>query len=377
MYETPVRWIFFLLLLMLMPLIPLFTFQAIGDVLDAQASTTATAPAASQSDASGTPSADTEEEPPTGTEDQGRSRAPAGTGWRKTALVLGAATGTIALVALASRVIIRPWGWRLTLGDYKVRTARLTALDQALGTRLLDNGAITIDGTIATAHLSWLARWRRRSTLDVIMLLAASAKHPSHIIADANGVTWRDPEKGRVKISNKALRTRLRTRLAPLHIEQAVTTRIRPCDFRTNYNTSQNQKTIQETHGGLVQLLSITAGTPYAVSLDTRAPELILTLPAGSSMAEARRYTAILNEADELGLRIVTTRQLTLLREITRIDPPHIGPLELPSVRDAVAPLTEAIELGATITGDDALQLGLTIPEPLENQRITWFTPSR
>ena len=66
------------------------------------------------------------------------------------------------------------------------------------------------------------------------------------------------------------------------------------------------------------------------------------------------------------------------LTYLTALLPATVSLPELPSMSAAFAPLlTEAIELGAAITGDKAAQLGLELPSPdPTSQAVTWFTPT-
>ena len=131
-------------------------------------------------------------------------------------------------------------------------------------------------------------------------------------------------------------------------------------------------------YGPLAQVLALTQGTPYEAVLDTSARELRLRLKAGTTMAGARYYTQIIDAAAELGLGINRTKQLGSLTYLTALLPATDSLPELPSMSTAVAPLlTEAIELGATITGDKAAQLGLELPSPdPTSQAVTRFTPT-
>lgn len=298
---------------------------------------------------------------------------------------IGKALLAILVIAMASylmwRFIANPWGWRLSAGNYKVNTKAVKALDQALGTNLIDSGFITLGKKNAHLSLSWKDRWDKETVLDALMVMAATTSDADMLISATRGVTIREPSRGkRARLTVEALQYRLVDRLARLCVEQDVTTTITtPTPKNRKADTIRYIKPlpVDEVYGPLTQVLALTQGTPYDAVLDTSTRELRLRLKAGTTMAGARYYTQIIDAAAELGLGINRTKQLGSLTYLTALLPATDSLPELPSMSAAVAPLTEAIELGAAITGDEAAQLGLELPSPdPTSQAVTWFTPT-
>lgn len=292
---------------------------------------------------------------------------------------IGKALLAILVIAMASylmwRFIANPWGWRLSADNYKIRTKAVKALDQALGTNLIDSGFITLGKKNAHLSLSWKDRWDKETVLDALMVMAATTSDADMLISATRGVTMREPSRGkRARLTVEALQYRLVDRLARLCVEQDVTTTITtPIADTIRFKPLS----VDEVYGPLAQVLALTQGTPYEAVLDTSARELRLRLKAGTTMAGARYYTQIIDVAAELGLGINRTKQLGSLTYLTELLPATDSLPELPSMSAAVAPLTEAIELGAAVTGDEAAQLGLELPSPdPTSQAVTWFTPT-
>lgn len=290
----------------------------------------------------------------------------------------------ILVIAMVSymmwRFIANPWGWRLRTGNYKVRTKAIKALDQALGTNLIDSGIITLGNKNAHLSLSWKNRWDKETVLDALMVMAATTSDADALISATRGITIREPSKRkRERLTVEALQHRLVDRLARLCVEQDVTTTITTPIPKNKKSDTKRFKPlpVDEVYGPLAQVLALTQGTPYEAVLDTSARKLRIRLKAGTTMAGARYYTQIIDAAAELGLGINRTKQLGSLTYLTALLPATDSLPELPSMWAAVAPLTEAIELGAAITGDEAAQLGLELPSPdPASQAVTWFTPT-
>ena len=293
------------------------------------------------------------------------------------ALLVAATTGY-----LVWRFIVNPWGWRLTTRQYKVEVKKLKILEQTLDTGLVDSGLITLKKKNAHLSLSWKTRWNKEIVLDALMVMAATISDADMFISATRGVTTRDPRTGkRVCLTAETLQGRLVDRLEHLCVEQDVITTITaPTPKNTKVDQTRYLKSlpVDEVYGPLAQVLALTQGTPYDTVLDTSVPELRLTLQAGTTMAGARHYTQIIDASAELGLNINRTKQLGSLTYLTALLPSTSGLPEPPSRSAAVAPLSEAIELDATITGDEAAQLGLELPSPdPTSQAVTWFTPTR
>lgn len=295
--------------------------------------------------------------------------------------IIGTALLVVAMVSyLMWRFIANPWGWRLSMGSYKVSTKAVKALDQALGTNLIDSGFITLGKKYAHLSLSWKDRWDKEIVLDALMVMAAATSNVDALISATRSVTICEPSKRkRERLTVEALQYRLVDRLAHLCVEQDVTTTITtPIPKKKNSDTKRFKPLpVDEVYGPLAQVLALTQGTPYEAVLDTSARKLRIKLKAGTTMAGARYYTQIIDAAAELGLGINRTKQLGSLTYLTALIPATDSLPELPSMSAAVAPLTEAIELGAAITGDEAAQLGLELPSPdPASQAVTWFTPT-
>lgn len=295
--------------------------------------------------------------------------------------IIGTALLVIAMVSyLMWRFIANPWGWRLSADNYKIRTKAVKALDRALGTNLIDSGFITLGKKYTHLSLSWKDRWDKETVLDALMVMAATTSDADALISATRGVTIREPSKRkRERLTVKALQYRLVDRLARLCVEQDVTTTITTPIPKNKKSDTKRLKPlpVDEVYGPLAQVLALTQGTPYEAVLDTSARKLRIRLKAGTTMAGALYYTQIIDAAAELGLGINRTKQLGSLTYLTTLLPATDSLPELPSMSAAVAPLTEAIELGAAITGDEAAQLGLELPSPdPASQDVTWFTPT-
>lgn len=296
--------------------------------------------------------------------------------------IIGTALLVIAMVSyLMWRFIANPWGWRLSADNYKIRTKAIKALDRALGTNLIDSGFITLGKKYTHLSLSWKDRWDKETVLDALMVMAATTSDADALISATRGVTIREPSKRkRERLTVEALQYRLVDRLARLCVEQDVTTTITTPIPKNKKSDTKRFKPlpVDEVYGPLAQVLALTQGTPYEAVLDTSARKLRIRLKAGTTMAGALYYTQIIDAAAELlGLGINRTKQLGSLTYLTTLLPATDSLPELPSVSAAVAPLTEAIELGVAITGDEAAQLGLELPSPdPASQDVTWFTPT-
>lgn len=282
---------------------------------------------------------------------------------------------------LVWRFIVNPWGWRLSSRQYGVRVKKLKALEQALDTGLVDSGLITLKENNASLTPSWKSRWNKEIVLDALMIMSATISDVDMFISATRGVTTCDPKTGkRVRLTTEVLQCRLVGRLAHLCVEQDVTTTITipmPKNRKVDKTRYLKSLPVDEVHGPLAQVLALTQGTPYDAVLDTSVPELRLTLQAGTTMAGSQHYTQIIDAAAELGLGVNRTKQLRSLTYLTDLLPSTSSLPEPPSRLAAVAPLSEAIELGATITGAEAAQLGLELPSPNPaNHAVTWFTPS-
>lgn len=300
--------------------------------------------------------------------------------WGSIGKVLLAILVIAMVIYMMWRFIANPWGWRLSAGSYKVRTKAVKALDQALGTNLIDSGIITLGNKNAHLSLSWKDRWDKEAVLDALMVMAATTSDADALISATRGITIREPSKRkRERLTVEALQCRLLDRLSRLCVEQDVTTTITtPIPKNKKSDTTWLKSLpVDQVYGPLAQVLALTQGTPYDAILDTRARELRLRLKSGTTMARALYYTQIIDAAAELGLGINRTKQLGSLTSLTALLPATETLPELPSMSAAVAPLTEAIELGADITGDEAAQLGLELPSPdPTSQDITWFAPT-
>lgn len=296
--------------------------------------------------------------------------------------IIGTALLVIAMVSyLMWRFIANPWGWRLSADNYKIRTKAIKALDRALGTNLIDSGFITLGKKYTHLSLSWKDRWDKETVLDALMVMATTTSDADALISATRGVTIREPSKRkRERLTVEALQYRLVDRLARLCVEQDVTTTITTPIPKNKKSDTKRFKPlpVDEVYGPLAQVLALTQGTPYEAVLDTSARKLRIRLKAGTTMAGALYYTQIIDAAaEELGLGINRTKQLGSLTYLTTLLPATDSLPELPSVSAAVAPLTEAIELGVAITDDEAAQLGLELPSPdPASQAVTWFTPT-